>query len=201
MRGIINCAVLAVVVLCGLGPIVEPVRASVSEPGARESNAKSDPAGARRAAFEVPRLWEYTSVLIAPEERDSNPSRAQKDPTVVFYFTPHKKWYLVYRMGVPGASKMWVAYSTTADIAQPHSWTQAMPILDGGENDPRQVGGLDYWIICDSRRAYLFLTIDLGNLRFLFQGMRDKDKSGKGYGQFQWRLGMLTPVPAAAARD
>ena len=38
------------------------------------------------------------------------------------------------------------------------------------------------------------LTVDPDNLRFIFQGMWDKDKSGKGYGQFQWRIGMLTPV-------
>lgn len=227
----------------------------------------------------------------------------------VFYFSPHEKWYLIYQMGVPQADKMWVAYSTTADIADPGSWTRARPILDGGPEDPRKVGGLDYWIICDERRAYLFLTslngkmwrlwtkledfpngfdhceivlqakifeashtyrlkgqskyltiveengrryfkayladrldgewtpiadtaqkpfagfanvrpargvsrwtdnishgelirdgidqtltIDPGHLRFVFQGMLDKDKSGKGYGQFQWRIGMLKPV-------
>jgi hypothetical protein len=39
------------------------------------------------------------------------------------------------------------------------------------------------------------LTVDPRDLRFLFQGMWDKDKSGKAYGQFQWRIGMLTPVP------
>ena len=38
------------------------------------------------------------------------------------------------------------------------------------------------------------LTIDPDNLRFIFQGMLDKDKARKGYGQFQWRIGMLTPV-------
>jgi hypothetical protein len=36
--------------------------------------------------------------------------------------------------------------------------------------------------------------VDPGNLSFIFQGMWDKDKSGEGYGQFQWRIGMLTPV-------
>ena len=227
----------------------------------------------------------------------------------VFYFAPHKRWYLVYQMGVPGAKKMWVAYSTTSNIADPASWTPARPILDGGAKDPRKVGGLDYWIICDERRAYLFLTslngkmwrlwtkledfpkgfgdcqlalqakifeashtyrlkgmnkyltvieengrryykayladrldgkwtpiadtaerpfagwknirpaqgvkpwtdnishgelvrdgidqtltVDPANLKFIFQGMFDKDKSGKGYGQFQWRIGMLRPV-------
>jgi hypothetical protein len=312
-------------------------------------------------------MWEYSPPLIAPERRDRDPSRAQKDPTVVFFggrwhvfmtvklptrsaieycsfenweeadnsrrtilrvsgsdyycapqvffFTPHQKWYLVYQMGAPGADKMWVAYSTTADIADPRSWTQAMPILDGGKKDPRKVGGLDYWIICDDRRAYLFLTslngkmwrlwtkledfprgfghcelgleakifeashtyrlkgrdkyltiieengrryykayladrldgawtpvadtaehpfagwknirpapgaapwtdnvshgelirdgfdqtltVDPGDLRLVFQGMWDKDKSGKRYGQFQWRIGMLTPASPVSSR-
>ena len=213
-------------------------------------------------------------------------------------------------MGHPDAKFMWVAYSTTSTISIPSSWTQARPILDGGANDPREVGGLDYWIICDEERAYLFLTslngkmwrlwtdledfphgfgycelalrakvfeashtyrlkgtdkyltvieengrryykayvadgldgrwtpvadtaeepfagwknvrpaagvdawtdnishgelirdgydqnlvVDPGNLRFIFQGMWDKDKAGKGYGAFQWRIGMLTPAP------
>lgn len=225
----------------------------------------------------------------------------------IFYYRPHQKWYLVYQMGVPKAKKMWVAYSTTSDISDPASWTQARPMLMGGENDPRVEGGLDYWIICDDRRTYLFLTslngklwrlwtsledfpmgfdhcelalqakiyeashtyklkgmaryltlieengrryykayiadrldgtwkpladtaerpfagwinirpaagitpwtdnishgelirdghdetltIDPEDLRFIFQGIWDKDKSGRGYGHFQWRIGMLT---------
>lgn len=233
----------------------------------------------------------------------------------IFYFSPHKKWYLVYQMGVRGAKKMWVAYSTTSDIADPDSWTPAKPILDGGANDPRKVGGLDYWIICDDQRAYLFftslngkmwrlwtnlkdfpngfdhceialnakifeashtyrlkglnkyltiieengrryykayladrldgkwtpvadtaerpfagwnnvrpakgvrlwtdnishgeliregndqtLTVDPKNLKFVFQGMLDKDKTGKGYGQFPWRIGILTPVAVGGQR-
>jgi hypothetical protein len=227
----------------------------------------------------------------------------------VFYFAPQKKWYLIYQMGVPGATKMWVAYSTTSTIGEPASWTKARPILDGGPDDPRRVGGLDYWIICDDERAYLFLTslngqmwrlwtrledfpagfdhcelalqarifeashtyklkgqnryltiveedgrryykaylaerldgawspvadsaehpfagapnirpaegvtpwtdnvshgelirdgidqtltVDGNNLRFVFQGMLEAEKAGKGYGQFPWRIGILTPV-------
>lgn len=228
----------------------------------------------------------------------------------VFYFTPHQKWYLVYQVGMPTPKKMmWVAYSTTSEIADPDSWSPAQPMLDGGPNDPRTVGGLDYWIICDDDRAYLFLTslngkmwrlwtdldqfpsgfhdcqlalqakifeashtyrikgsdqyltiveengrrffkayladrldgrwrpladtaekpfagwnnvqpapgvevwtdnishgelirhshdqtltINPANWQFLFQGMLDKDKGKRAYGQFQWRLGLLTPV-------
>lgn len=76
----------------------------------------------------------------------------------VFYFTPHRRWYLIYQVGVPDSRFMWVAYSTTETLSDPHSWTPARPILDGGPDDPREVGGLDYWIICDDHRAYLFYT-------------------------------------------
>lgn len=311
----------------------------------------------------LPAQWAYSAPLIAPELRDREPSRAQKDPTMVFhdgrwhvfmtvklpdrsaieycafdqwenaqaaertilnvsesdyfcapqvfYFEPHRAWYLIYQMGVPGAKFMWVVYSTTTTLDDPASWTPARPILNGGDNDPRQEGGLDYWIICDDQYAYLFLTslngkmwrlrtrlgnfprdfgectlalraavfeashtyrlkgreqyltiieengrryykayladrldgewrpladradrpfagwaniqpapgvtpwtdnvshgellrdgidqtltVDPDNLVFIFQGMLDRDKTNKGYGQFQWRIGRLTPVPA-----
>ncbi|MBM3881944.1 MAG: hypothetical protein FJ387_19850 [Verrucomicrobia bacterium] len=333
-------------------------------PAARLAVRGSPSASASASStLEVPRGWEYSAPLIAPEVRGQNQSRAQKDPSVVFYggkwhvfmtvklpgrstieycafetwaeahtsrrtllevsasdyycapqifyFRPHRLWYLVYQMGVAGAHKMWVAYSTSPDIAAPNTWTRAQPMLDGGTDDPRQVGGLDYWIICDDRRAYLFLTsldgrmwrlwtrledfprgfghcelaleakvfeashtyklkgmdqyltiieengrryykaylangldgawtpladtaerpfagwtnirpaagvdpwtdnvshgelirdgydetltVDPAELRLVFQGMWDKDKAGIGYGAFQWRIGLLTPVPA-----
>ena len=319
------------------------------------------PAAEPGNGFQVPARWEYSAPLIAPENRNVDRSRAQKDPSVVqfegrwhvfmtvkldgrsaiehcafddwehaqdakrtilevsdstyfcapqvFYFKPHKKWYLIYQVGMPNAKMMWVGYSTTTDIADPGSWTATKPILDGGPDDPRTVGGLDYWIICDDRRAHLFLTslngkmwrlstaiedfpkgfadcklalqakifeashtyrlkgrnqfltiieengrryykayladrldgkwtpiadtvdhpfashrtirpargvaawtdnvshgelirdgidqtltVNPDKLRFVFQGMLEKDKKAKGYGQFQWRIGILTPV-------
>ncbi|NLY00501.1 MAG: glycosyl hydrolase family 62 [Rhodopirellula sp.] len=91
----------------------------------------------------------------------------------VFYFSPQKKWYLIYQVGVPGAKFMWVAYSTTENIADPDSWTQAKPILDSGPNDPRRVGGLDYWIICDDRRGYLFFTSLDGRMWRLWTNLKD----------------------------
>ena len=175
-----------------------------------EESSHQDSPEASASSFQVPKAWEYSAPLIAPEERETEPSRAQKDPSVVFhggkwhvfmtvklpdrssieycsfekwedahrsprtllwisdsnyfcapqvfYFAPHRRWYLVYQMRVPDIKFMWVAYSTTKTIDDPASWTTARPILDGGADDPRELGGLDYWIICDSQRAYLFLT-------------------------------------------
>ncbi len=187
--------------------------------------------------FTLPARWEYSSPYIAPESRQEEPSRAQKDPTVVFhegawhffmtvklpgrtaieyctfkkwedaqqskryllnlttskyfgapqvfYFAPQKRWYLVYQAGMPGAKKMWVAYSTTTTLGDPASWSKAKPILDGGPDDPRKVGGLDYWIICDAKRAYLFHTSLDGRMWRL--STRLEDFPG-GFGQCELAL-------------
>jgi hypothetical protein len=192
---------------------------------AKGDDGKDVPSRAKSSGFQSPAMWEYTAPLIAPEKRESDPSHAQKDPTVVFhggkwhvfmtvklqgrsameycsfgkwedadksprtllkvseakyfcapqvfYFTPHKKWYLIYQVGVPGAKFMWVAYSTTTDLADPGSWTPAKPILDGGPKDPRKLGGLDYWIICDDQRAYLFYTTLNGKMWRLWTKIED----------------------------
>jgi len=42
---------------------------------------------------------------------------------------------------------------------------------------------------CDEK-----LEVDLANLRFLFQGVLDKDRQSKGYGEIPWQLGLLEPV-------
>ncbi|MCC7205307.1 MAG: hypothetical protein IT441_09530 [Phycisphaeraceae bacterium] len=91
----------------------------------------------------------------------------------VFYFEPQKLWYLVYQVGMAGRKMMMVAYSTTRDVADPSSWTPARPILDGGENDPRVEGGLDYWIICDDQRAYFFFTNLNGKLWRMWTKLED----------------------------
>lgn len=337
--------------------------ATLASAGPAPAGEETGPPAGRATELVLPRAWEYSAPLVSPEQRENEPSRAQKDPTLVhhdgrwhlfmtvklpgrsaieycafddwavadrserhlldlsdsgyfcapqvFHFAPHDLWYLVYQVGMPGADKMWVAYSTTRDLADPASWSKArpMPGLDGGPQDPREVGGLDYWVICDDARAYLFLTsldgrmwrlwteldrfpagfghcelalqapvfeashtyrlkdrdqfltiieadgrrhykayvadrldgewtpladteerpfagaanirpapgvepwtdnvshgelvragtdqsmvVDPRDLRFVFQGMFDADKSGQAYGRFQWRIGILTPA-------
>ena len=74
----------------------------------------------------------------------------------VFYFTPQKRWYLVYQTQPP-------KYSTTDDISDPSSFTQPKPLFTG---KPRSAPDLwiDYWVICDDDNCYLFFTGDDGAL-------------------------------------
>ncbi len=74
----------------------------------------------------------------------------------VFYFTPHKKWYLICQ----ASDKSWQpeyqpAYSTTTDITDPNSWTPLTPL---GAKQADGKTGLDFWIICDEKKAHLFFT-------------------------------------------
>jgi hypothetical protein len=41
------------------------------------------------------------------------------------------------------------------------------------------------------------LIIDPDNLRLLFQGVTERARAGKNYGQIPWRLGILKPAPAS----
>jgi hypothetical protein len=74
----------------------------------------------------------------------------------VFYFTPHKKWYLICQ----ASDKSWnpeyqAAYTTTTDISDPRSWSPLQPL---GTQPADGKSGLDFWIICDEAKAHLFFT-------------------------------------------
>ncbi|MBN2272062.1 MAG: hypothetical protein JXN61_15720 [Sedimentisphaerales bacterium] len=75
----------------------------------------------------------------------------------VFYFTPHKNWYLLFQASDESwEPKYGPACSTTADIAKPDSWTELTPLFD---KKPSNIEGwLDFWIICDEAKAHLFFT-------------------------------------------
>jgi hypothetical protein len=90
----------------------------------------------------------------------------------VFYFRPQQKWYLIYQVGEPGLRlPHQVGYSTTENIADPNSWTKTQLVF--GRTDPRVVAGLDFWIICDNRRAYLFYTSLDGKMWRLWTRLKD----------------------------
>jgi endo-1,4-beta-xylanase len=78
----------------------------------------------------------------------------------VFYFAPHKLWYLVYQGGDP-------LYSTSSDIGNPLSWTAPkplFPVIPDIVKEPQGKGWLDFWVICDDKKCYMFATDDNGRL-------------------------------------
>lgn len=86
---------------------------------------------------------------------DANPNlRGYHCAPQVFYFRPHKKWYLIYQSQQP-------QYSTTDDISNPESWSKPRDFFAA---KPPIAGKLwiDYWIICDDANAYLFFSGDDG---------------------------------------
>jgi len=75
----------------------------------------------------------------------------------VFYFTPHKKWYLLCQASNESwEPKYGPACATTGDIAKPDSWSRLTPLFD--EKPGNIKGWLDFWVICDDTRAHLFFT-------------------------------------------
>jgi len=86
---------------------------------------------------------------------DVNPSlRGYHCAPHLFYFAPHKKWYLIFQSQQP-------QYCTTDDISKPETWTAPRNFF---ERMPRSTPRLpiDYHVICDDTHAYLFFTGDNG---------------------------------------
>jgi len=71
----------------------------------------------------------------------------------IFYFAPQKKWYLIYQ---------WTPqFSTNDDPTKPADWTAP---TDFYASQPSSVSNwIDFWVICDSEKCYLFFCGDNGN--------------------------------------
>ena len=88
---------------------------------------------------------------------DQNPDlRGYHCAPQVFYFRPHKKWYLIYQSQHP-------QYSTTEDLSKPETWTRPANFFSSSPPGMPRLP-IDYWVICDDEHAYLFFTGDNGRL-------------------------------------
>jgi hypothetical protein len=81
----------------------------------------------------------------------------------VFFFAPQNRWYLVFQTGDNAA------YSTTTNIGDPRSWTAPQRFYANGMPQivRDNIGAgfwVDFWVICDSARCYLFSSDDNGHL-------------------------------------
>ena len=86
----------------------------------------------------------------------------------VFWFRPQSRWQMIGMM--PDTTgrfpKMAPCLCTNAEIGNPEGWSQP-EILDvppprDGEKPVKQ--WIDFWVICDSHKAHLFVTSDGGRL-------------------------------------
>jgi hypothetical protein len=90
-----------------------------------------------------------------PYYLDANPNlRGYHCAPQVFYFRPHKKWYLIYQSQPP-------QYSTTDDISKPETWSKPENFFATKPPGAARLW-IDFWIICDDTHAYLFCTGDDG---------------------------------------
>jgi hypothetical protein len=81
----------------------------------------------------------------------------------VFYFQPHRKWNLIYQaLDTNRTVALQPAYSTSSDIANPDSWTA--PALLYPAHPAGVESWIDFWVICDELKAYLFFTSNNGKM-------------------------------------
>jgi dienelactone hydrolase len=75
----------------------------------------------------------------------------------VFYFSPQKRWYLVYQV-VDNARRPnhYPVYSTSTNLVDPRSWTKPVELFPRHPENVRE--WIDFWVICDATRAHLFFT-------------------------------------------
>jgi len=91
----------------------------------------------------------------------------------VFYFRPQQQWVLLYQVGEPTRKlQLQPAFSTTKNIADPDSWSPAQLLFP--KEDPQGVKAwIDFWVICDEKRAYLFFTSLDGHLWRMWTALSD----------------------------
>lgn len=95
----------------------------------------------------------------------------------LFYFTPQKKWYLIYQSGPP-------QYSTADDPGAPDTWSAPKSFF---ATEPAIVsankgagGWLDFWVICDAANCYMFFSDDNGNW---YRSKTSIDQFPAGFGE------------------
>jgi len=88
---------------------------------------------------------------------DQNPNlRGYHCAPQLFYFRPHKKWYLIFQSQQP-------QYTTTDDLSKPETWSRPMDFFQTKPSGAPRLW-IDYWVICDATHAYLFFTGDDGHV-------------------------------------
>jgi len=80
----------------------------------------------------------------------------------VFYFTPQKLWYLIaHRYDRGNKPNLTPIYLTNTDINNINGWSKPHDLQTGKSNDDFWI---DFWIICDDKKAHLFYADQKGSV-------------------------------------
>ena len=79
----------------------------------------------------------------------------------VFYFEPHKLWYLIAQTVVEGKPDLMPIYLTNPDLSDVQGWSKPEIIKTRKSNNGFWI---DFWVICDEAKAHLFFTDHEGSL-------------------------------------
>ncbi|HXK94959.1 MAG TPA: non-reducing end alpha-L-arabinofuranosidase family hydrolase [bacterium] len=75
----------------------------------------------------------------------------------IFYFAPQQTWYLIYQTSDPARKpELQPAFSTTKTLDDPLSWSPPVMLYD--TNPPPVDMWIDFWVIGDEDKMYLFFT-------------------------------------------
>lgn len=69
----------------------------------------------------------------------------------VFFFAPQELWYMIFQSRDTNYQPM---FSTTTTIGLPESWSIPEPLVKKNES----AKWIDFWVLCDEERAYLYYT-------------------------------------------
>ena len=71
----------------------------------------------------------------------------------VLYYQPQRKWYLIYQIRDLDSLPL-PFFSMTTTISKPETWSNPELLV----RDFNGVKWIDFWVICDKTKAYLFYT-------------------------------------------
>ena len=80
----------------------------------------------------------------------------------IFYFRPQKLWYIIAQQPHAGPSELAPIYLTNPDINNPGGWSKPRRIKTNRKHPDRF--WIDFWVICDEKKAHLFYTDHAGSM-------------------------------------
>ncbi len=114
-----------------------------------------------RVCMQYLSFTDWAQANAAPRELISFTDKYHCAPQV-FYFTPHRRWYLIHQLVNPETTPpMGPYFSTTENLADAKSWSKPELMVT---NPVAGQKWIDFWVICDAEKAHLFYTSNNGKM-------------------------------------